>query len=119
RIPTKSLTEFNQWDDGPMCGVLIDAIYGTGFRPPAKLDLANLLYRAKRECAAVLSIDLPSGMDADTGEVDPHNCITADMTVTLVAEKAGFAHPDAHRYTGQVLVGDIGVPREIVAKVLA
>ena len=119
RLPMKSLAEFNQWDDGPMCGILIDAIYGTGFRPPATLDLAGLRYRVQRECAGVLSIDLPSGMDADTGAVDASNCISADMTVTFVAEKAGFAHPDARKYTGEIVVADIGAPREIMQRVLA
>ena len=61
----------------------------------------------------VLSVDLPSGLDCDTGEpLRGDACVRATRTVTFVAEKTGFANPAAGQYLGDVIVGDIGCPRE-------
>jgi NAD(P)H-hydrate epimerase len=57
-----------------------------------------------------LAIDIPSGLDCDTG-IPLGACIRADRTITFVAEKIGFAQPSAAEYLGQVTVGDIGCPR--------
>ena len=65
----------------------------------------------------VLAIDLPSGLDCDTGEPLGDACIRATRTVTFVAEKLGFANPRSREFTGPVIVGDIGCPREVVARV--
>ncbi|MGH7179746.1 MAG: NAD(P)H-hydrate epimerase, partial [Tepidisphaeraceae bacterium] len=64
----------------------------------------------------VLAIDLPSGLDCDTGRpLGP--CVKASRTVTFVAEKVGFALPEARQYLGEVTVGDIGCPRQLVEEV--
>jgi NAD(P)H-hydrate epimerase len=61
----------------------------------------------------VLAIDVPSGLDCDTGEpLGP--CIEATQTITFVAEKVGFENPKARKYLGNVVIGDIGCPRELV-----
>jgi NAD(P)H-hydrate epimerase len=60
----------------------------------------------------VLAVDTPSGLDCDTGQpLGP--CVQATRTITFVAEKTGFAAPEAQRYLGQVEVAGIGCPREI------
>jgi NAD(P)H-hydrate epimerase len=64
----------------------------------------------------VLAVDLPSGLDCDTG-VPPGVCIRASSTVTFVAEKVGFTHAEARRFLGHVVVGDIGCPIELVERV--
>lgn len=100
-------------------GVIVDAIYGTGFRsdrPPA-LDLQSISDQATACRNTVVAIDVPSGLDADTGTVNNHNAIRAHYTVTFVAEKVGFAEPEAATYLGQVHVADIGAPREILDRV--
>ena len=62
----------------------------------------------------ILAVDLPSGLDCDTGHPLGPSCVRAARTVTFVAEKAGFADPASPKYTGLVTVGDIGVPPRIV-----
>jgi len=92
---------------------IIDAILGTGAtgqpRPP--FDAAIRLMNAAT--ANRLAVDLPSGLDCDTGQpADP--TIRADHTCTFVAPKIGFAAPTAARCLGRVHVVDIGVPRRLL-----
>ena len=96
--------------------LIIDAIFGTGLtdapRPPF-----DQIAAAVNHCGRpVLAIDIPSGLDCDTG-IPPGACIGATRTITFVAEKVGFAHREARTYTGDILVGDIGVPPELVEQV--
>ncbi len=96
--------------------VIVDAVFGTGLtqtpRPPFD-RIANAVNQSGRP---VLAIDLPSGLDCDRGEpLGP--CIRAIRTITFVAEKVGFANPAARQFTGEVTVGDIGAPRELVSLV--
>ena len=66
----------------------------------------------------ILAIDVPSGLDCDTG-IPLGPCVRATRTVTFVAEKLGFANPAARQYLGDVIVGDIGCPRELIDAVRA
>lgn len=96
--------------------LIIDAIFGTGLtdapRPPFDQIAASV-----NDCGRlVLAIDIPSGLDCDTG-IPPGPCIRATRTITFVAEKVGFAHSEARTYTGDILVGDIGVPPELVEQI--
>jgi NAD(P)H-hydrate epimerase len=92
---------------------VVDALYGTGLqgpvRPPADQAIAAI-----NVCGArVLAVDLPSGLDCDTGE--PMGAtVRADHTATFVALKKGFANPAAAKWVGQVHVVDIGAPRKLV-----
>lgn len=112
-------------------GLLVDAMLGTGFRGPVRppvstmIELCNQWREADRGRSKdgrphrlVVAIDLPSGLDADTGEpaVPGGEAIEADLTVTFVAEKVGFARPGAARYLGKVVVGEIGAPAEVVER---
>jgi thiol-disulfide isomerase/thioredoxin len=65
--------------------------------------------------ARVLAVDIPSGMDCDTGG-RPGACVRADATATFVAAKAGFERAGAAAYTGSVHVLGIGAPRELLAR---
>lgn len=94
--------------------VIVDALLGTGSHGPPRgvaaelVRLANAATRARR-----VAIDLPSGLDGDTG-VAHEPCFRAHATVTMVAPKVGFGSPAARPYVGRVVVVDIGVPRELV-----
>jgi NAD(P)H-hydrate epimerase len=97
--------------------VLIDALLGTGFRGTVRSPTAELIQRmnaaAKR---ATVAIDMPSGLDCDTGA--PSNAtIRADLTITFVAAKTGLTVGGAAPYVGRVEVADIGVPRELLAEI--
>jgi len=96
---------------------VLDAIYGTGFRPPAGIDLAAINGAVAGAGHWPVAIDLPSGLDADTGTVLNGNGFRARTTVTFVAEKTGFANAEAAAYLGEVVVGNIGVPDEIIEQV--
>lgn len=88
---------------------IVDAMLGTGAtgepRPPfdAAIDWMNA-----QPCKK-LAVDLPSGLDCDTGQASFHT-VRADHTCTFAAMKVGFTRPDAAKYTGTVHVCDIGLP---------
>lgn len=99
--------------------VVIDALLGTGFAGAVRSPTAELIHAMNdAPKRAMVAIDVPSGFDCDSGE--PSNAtIKADLTVTFVADKLGFKSAGAARFVGKVVVGDIGVPRELIAKVAA
>jgi NAD(P)H-hydrate epimerase len=69
-----------------------------------------------RAVKKVMAVDLPSGLDCDTG-VAAQDTIVADRTCTFVAAKPGFLVPGADHFTGRVHVIDIGVPRRLVQEI--
>lgn len=97
---------------------IVDALLGTGAtgepRPPYDLAIAAINAAGK----PVLAVDLPSGLDCDTG-VPARQTIRAAHTCTFVAAKPGFCAPGADRFTGQLHVLDIGAPRKLIDEVLA
>jgi NAD(P)H-hydrate epimerase len=92
---------------------VIDALLGTGKMRPLegvfKQALEKVNAKKQERKLKIIALDLPSGMDADTGAVDPA-CPYADLTVTLAFPKAGlYKFPGAER-TGKVIIADIGIP---------
>lgn len=91
---------------------LVDALLGTGTTGPPRGAIATAIEAmnavASREHMGVFAIDLPSGLDCDTGEA-PGACIRANLTGTFVARKLGFDRPEARQWLGEVRVLDIGV----------
>lgn len=97
--------------------VILDALLGIGRARPLPDDMRALLRRVReererRETLRVVAIDLPTGMNADTGEVDP-GTISVDITITLACPKQGFFFFPGRSYLGQLLVGSIGLPPEM------
>lgn len=97
--------------------VLVDALLGTGFQGavrPALAAVVDALNEARRAGGPrVVALDLPSGLDADTGR--PSNAtVRADRTLTFVAPKVGFEGEGAAEWTGAVTVLPIGAPRAAV-----
>jgi len=101
---------------GTSAVLLIDAIFGTGLTQPPRDPFPALAAAIERSRIPVLAIDLPSGLDCDTGQPLGF-CIPATRTITFVAEKIGFASPAAGRYLGEVTVGSIGCPRELIEQI--
>ncbi len=96
---------------------IIDAVLGTGRSRPLPNDLRTLLGRVRqqresRDSLRIVAIDLPTGLNADTGEVDP-GTIPADLTITLACPKQGFFFFPGRAYIGELFVGDIGLPPEM------
>lgn len=100
------------------CPVIVDAVLGTGFQGAVRSPLDQVvraITSARR--SIVFGIDVPSGLDCDTG-VPTNATVAAAHTITFVAAKTGFAAPQAAAYVGKVHVVDIGAPREIIDQVL-
>lgn len=99
--------------------VLIDALLGTGASGPPRDGIATAIEalnasRRAQEGRMVCAIDLPSGLDCDTG-LAAGMCVQADLTVTFVAPKQGFQEPAAIRVLGHLAVVGIGAPACVLA----
>jgi NAD(P)H-hydrate epimerase len=92
---------------------IVDALLGTGSRGEPRPPLDRVIQRLNEFPAPRLAVDMPSGLDCDTGQ-PAANTFRADHTCTFVAAKPGFAVPAAQPYVGQVHVLDIGVPRRLL-----
>ena len=66
-----------------------------------------------RTAAAIVSVDVPSGLDADTGR-PLGACIRANVTATMVAPKLGMSNPESAAWTGRIEVIDIGTPSDLL-----
>jgi NAD(P)H-hydrate epimerase len=97
---------------------IVDALLGTGASGEPRPPLDAVIDQLNASPATRLAVDVPSGLDCDTGRPSRHT-FRAAHTCTFVAPKPGFTAPDAAQYTGKVHVLDIGAPAEIVDEVLA
>jgi NAD(P)H-hydrate epimerase len=97
---------------------VVDALLGTGARGEVRPPVADVITAINAAGSRVMAVDLPSGLDADTG-VPARQTIRALHTCTFVAYKPGFLTPGADRFTGQIHVVDIGAPRKLVEEMLA
>jgi NAD(P)H-hydrate epimerase len=89
--------------------MIVDALFGTGLRGPLRAGHQVLVEAINALGTPILAVDIPSGLDCDTGR-PLGAAIRAAYTVTFVAVKSGFAAaPEAGEYTGQVYVASIGV----------
>ncbi len=98
--------------------LVIDALFGTGLTEAPREPFGEIVVALERSRLPLLSVDVPSGLDCDTGRpLGP--CVRAARTVTFVAEKVGFSSDEAKEYLGEVSVVDIGCPRELIEQVLS
>jgi NAD(P)H-hydrate epimerase len=97
---------------------VVDALLGTGSQGEPRFPVDELIRYANAATARKMAIDLPSGMDCDTGQVAKET-FRATHTCTLVAEKTGFQAASAQPFLGTVHVLDIGTPREVLDAALA
>lgn len=92
---------------------VVDAMLGTGAAGNPRPPIATAIRVANELAALRIAIDIPSGLDCDSGEPgDP--CFRADHTCTMVAAKIGFANPAAKPYTGKVHTIGIGIPLHLL-----
>jgi NAD(P)H-hydrate epimerase len=100
------------------CEWVVDALFGTGLSGPVRAPYDKVIEVINHSGRRVLAVDIPSGLDADTGRpLGP--TVRAEHTATFVALKKGFANPAARGWTGQVHVLDIGAPRSCVEAIAA
>jgi len=88
--------------------IVIDALFGTGFHGEPRPDAAKQIARINEADAPVVAVDLPSGVDASTGEA-AGAVVDADVTVTMHAAKVGLVVGPGRFHAGAVEVADIGL----------
>jgi len=88
--------------------VVVDALFGTGFSGEPRPAAAALIEAINAVDAQVVSVDVPSGVDASTGEV-AGAAVDADLTVTFHARKVGLVVAPGRYHAGRVVVAEIGL----------
>ncbi len=98
--------------------IVIDALLGTGFRGAVRDPQASVIAALNATSVyATIAVDVPSGLDCDSGEVG-NVAIRADATITFVAAKTGFSRNQGPAQVGEVHVVDIGAPPTLIDEVL-
>jgi NAD(P)H-hydrate epimerase len=110
RIALRVLQEAGRDADVGLDGaeIVIDALFGTGFRGEPRAEAAEQIERINNGGVPVVAVDLPSGVDASTGEV-AGAAVRADVTVTMHAPKVGLLVAPGRFLAGDVEVADIGL----------
>lgn len=104
----------------PKEGIVIDAIFGTGLAKDIEdkfildvIDEINLWKEvAENKKRFVVAVDIPSGLDSNQGIPRPKS-VKADITITFAPAKVGLFVGEATKYTGKVIIEDIGIPTEL------
>jgi NAD(P)H-hydrate epimerase len=108
--------------------LIVDALLGTGFTGNLRPDLLNLIQainatRDQPNPPVIVAIDLPSGLNCDTGQPPDslpdgpaQSAVRADLTTTFAAPKIGFTQPSAKPYLGHLEVAGIGIPPELITQ---
>jgi NAD(P)H-hydrate epimerase len=118
-VPLRVLETMDEWDDlrqSRLWGadILVDGLLGTGSRGPARGPVAGAIEMINRfsDHGLVVAIDMPSGLNADTGMAEG-DAVVADVTVTIGLPKTCLLQPAALDYVGTVDVVDIGIEEEL------
>jgi hydroxyethylthiazole kinase-like uncharacterized protein yjeF len=93
--------------------LIVDAILGTGTKGMVEGIAGQVIEFINKLNKPVLAVDIPSGMDADTGE-PLGTAVKATRTVTFALPKKGFLNPEAKIFTGELVIADIGIPQELL-----
>ena len=95
------------------CDAVIDCVFGTGFHGELEEVVSELFAHVNENCPGVkVSVDVPSGINSDTGEV-AENAFRPDFTIVLAAMKRGlYSHP-AYESCGRMILTDIGIPQDM------
>ena len=96
--------------------LIIDALIGYGLRGAPRGKIAQWIQKANRSAVPILSLDISSGLDADSG-VPLGDCIHAEATLTLALPKVGMREDGASKYLGELYVGDISVPTRLLQEI--
>lgn len=95
--------------------VIVDAVFGTGFHGQLPESIEEIFRQANDTVAYKLALDIPSGIDADSGEI-AQTCFFATQTVTFAAPKPAHILQQLQPYFGQIVISDIGIKEDIIRK---
>lgn len=96
--------------------LIVDAMLGIGIRPPLKANVESIIQAINQSQKPVLAIDVPSGINANTGEVIGH-AVIADVTLTYIGVKLGLCMGSALDHIGRLAYHDLQVPKDIFQQV--
>ncbi len=99
---------------GGGASLIVDALLGTGIKGGVEGKLAETIGAMNDAHVPIVSVDVPSGLDADTGKVNGA-CVKATLTVTFALPKIGLMVYPGAAQVGELIVADIGMPREVMA----
>jgi NAD(P)H-hydrate epimerase len=112
RTITDAATEVRDWlTEADPSDIIVDAIFGTGLSRPITGALASTIDSINRARHRIVSIDIPSGIDCDTGNV-LGIAVRATETVSFSGSKRGFRN--AADYAGKLTIAPIGIPRQLL-----
>lgn len=111
------LSELITYGDDFKDGIVIDAIFGVGFRGRLEGDLAKLAEYLNMLDSVKVAIDIPSGVNGSNGKVESI-AIKCDYTITFGVNKTGISVYPGKGYAGEVIVADIGFPKKALDMVL-
>src|SRR3954454_8855699 len=95
------------------CTLIVDAIFGTGLNAPVSGFIESVIADVNTSGIPVVSIDLPSGLSADSAEpIGPS--IEAGLTITIAAPKLPLVLPPGELRAGDIVIADIGIPAEVL-----
>jgi NAD(P)H-hydrate epimerase len=109
RMLRESGLDAEETDDPTGAEVVVDALFGTGFTGEPRADAAGLIERMNGASAAIVAVDVPSGVDASSGQV-AGAAVRADVTVTMHGRKVGLEVAPGRFRAGAVTVAEIGIP---------
>ncbi len=120
-VPLRELPLQEDWADawndaqGEGGRIIVDGVLGIGLKGPPRGPMAGAIryINGLADHGLVVSIDVPSGLDADTG-VAAGDCVVADVTATIGLPKIGLLAPSALEYVGGIEVVPIGIPEDLI-----
>ena len=119
-LPVVEIDDEQAWElhfsDIATCDLIVDALFGTGLKTPLQGLFETVVADVNGSGIPIASIDVPSGMSADTPELIG-DCIDATVTITLAAPKIPLVLPPAELHAGDIVIADIGIPDEVIDSV--
>lgn len=112
-----SITPFDEKEDIGHPDVIVDAICGIGLRDAVRAEVVSAIQKMMRSHSAIFSIDIPTGIDADTGRV-LGAAVRATATMTFIGLKLGLLTSSGIAYTGELAFNDLQFPIELFSYVV-
>ncbi len=110
RVAKRARERFSDYD------IVVDAIFGVGLNRIIDQPYKGIIEQINTEAGRVVAVDIPSGLDGTSGEIFG-SCIKAYRTVTFSAAKKGLYAKKGPKFTGKVIVADIGIPKMLFKKI--
>ncbi|WP_169545628.1 NAD(P)H-hydrate dehydratase [Sneathiella aquimaris] len=110
-VATAPLSEIGQFE----AGVFVDALFGTGFRGTLPAEVVEAFEHIRREKADIIAVDVPSGLDGNTGAISP-GTPEAVLTVSFFRAKRGHYLDPGKDHIGLLKLIDIGIPEDVLDK---